>query len=56
MLWQNVDRSRAGLWQRDGFIQTFVGLLTHGDPASLFLPSLKAAPRGIVGRIIKLTR
>src|SRR5262249_3313571 len=49
--WQNVDRSRPGFGLKGGVMETCVGLLTHGDAASLFLPGLKAAPKGIVGCI-----
>src|SRR5258707_1223630 len=55
-LWQNVDHSRACFGLKGGVTQTYVGLLTRGDAASLFLPSLKVAPTAIIGRIIKLIR
>jgi hypothetical protein len=44
-LWQNVDRSGAGFGLKGGAMQMCVGLLTHDDPASLFLPSLKGGVR-----------
>jgi hypothetical protein len=53
VVWQNVDRSRAGFGLKGGVMQTLVGLLTRGDLASLFSSSLKVASRPITKRVRK---